>query len=72
MVKSVCVCVWIYTWSSLVCLHGIDSERFTFMCYLIMSVSQNFCHYPCIYSHVAFTSFILFIYPVFNGFYYLV
>jgi hypothetical protein len=31
--------------------HGVGSENFTFMCYLAVSISRDFCDYICVYTH---------------------
>ena len=53
---------WIYTSSCPGCPHGVDSDNCTFMCYLAMSISQDFCVYPlCLYTYLNFTNLILFL-----------
>ena len=34
------------------CPRGLGSEKFTFMCCLAMSISQDLCDYTCVYTHI--------------------
>jgi hypothetical protein len=43
---------WIFNSSFPGCPHGLGSENFTFMCYFAMSISWDFCDYPCVYTHI--------------------
>jgi hypothetical protein len=43
---------WIYTSSPHVCPCGLNNENFTFICYLVMSISEDVCDCPCVDTHV--------------------